>query len=145
MRSGLVYAFTNPGLSDFKVGRITRILYPFEIASRHAVDDPAAVDALAHGILARYWVPRSKLFACDLAPSKLQSSWSWNGPGGCAAGIGQLRPAVPARDGRPHPASGVGSLLFLLSAVAPAALLVHFRLQHGPIGCGLLVGLVSTN
>jgi hypothetical protein len=80
MQSGFVYVFSNPGLSAFKVGMTTRALrlradelqreygtvYPFEIASRHAVDDPAAVEALAHRILARYRVPRSELFACDL-------------------------------------------------------------------------------
>ena len=79
-RSGFVYVFSNPGLSAFKVGMTTRALYlraaeltreygtvyPFEIASRHAVEDPAAVESLAHRILARYRVPRSELFACDL-------------------------------------------------------------------------------
>lgn len=79
-RSGFVYVFGNRGLSAYKVGMTTRALrlraselqreygtvYPFEIASRHAVDDPAAVEALAHRILARYRVPRSELFACDL-------------------------------------------------------------------------------
>ncbi len=62
---GFVYVFSNPGLSAYKVGMTTRALrlradelqreygtvYPFEIASRHAVDDPAAVEALAHRIL----------------------------------------------------------------------------------------------
>ena len=79
--TGFVYVFRNPGLTAYKVGMTTRALrlradelqreygtvYPFEIASRHAVDDPAAVEALAHRILARYRVPRSELFACDLA------------------------------------------------------------------------------
>lgn len=80
MQSGFVYVFSNRGLTAYKVGMTTRALYirrdelqreygtvyPFEIASRHAVDDPAAVEALAHRILARHRVPRSELFACDL-------------------------------------------------------------------------------
>ena len=79
--TGFVYVFSNPGLTAYKVGMTTRALrlradelqreygtvYPFEIASRHAVDDPAAVETLAHRILDRYRVPRSELFACDLA------------------------------------------------------------------------------
>ena len=81
MRSGFVYVFSNAGLSALKVGMATRALYlradgltreygtlcPFKIASRHAVDDPATVEALAHRVLDRYRVPRSELFACDLA------------------------------------------------------------------------------
>ena len=81
MPTGFIYVFSNPGLSAFKVGYTTRALYlrrdelqgeygtayPFEIASRHAVDDPAAVEAEAHRILGRYRVPRSELFTCDLA------------------------------------------------------------------------------
>lgn len=80
MQSGFVYVFGNRGLTAYKVGMTTRALYirrdelqreygtvyPFEIASRQAVDDPAAVEALAHRILARHRVPRSELFACDL-------------------------------------------------------------------------------
>lgn len=80
MRSGFVYILRNPGLTAYKVGMTTRALYlragelrreygtlyPFEIASRHAVNDPAAVEALAHRILGRHRVPRSELFACDL-------------------------------------------------------------------------------
>lgn len=80
MESGFVYVFGNRGLTAYKVGMTTRALYiragelqreygtvlPFEIASRHAVTDPAAVEALAHRILARHRVPRSELFACDL-------------------------------------------------------------------------------
>lgn len=81
MPTGWVYILSNPGLSAFKVGQTTRTpemrrdellreygtAYPWAIASRHAVDDPAAVEALAHRILGRYRVPASELFACDLA------------------------------------------------------------------------------
>lgn len=81
MPDGFVYVMSNPGLTSFKVGMSTRPLYlrrdelaheygtvhPFEIASRHAVADPAAVEALAHRILARDRVPRSELFACSQA------------------------------------------------------------------------------
>jgi hypothetical protein len=80
MQSGFVYVFGNRGLTAYKVGMTTRAVYirrdelqreygtvhPFEIASRQAVADPAAVEALAHRILARYRLPRSELFACDL-------------------------------------------------------------------------------
>ena len=147
MRSGFVYVFSNPGLSAFKVGMTTRALYlraseltreygtvyPFEIASRHAVDDPAAVEALAHRILARYRVPRSELFACDLATCHravkaaavlvLERPWWLR----CWHWVTLPRPAAPARRGRPRRASGAGSLLFLFSVVALAALLVHFQ------------------
>jgi hypothetical protein len=81
MQTGFVYVFSNRGLTAYKVGMTTRTLYlrknelareygtvyPFEIASRHAVDDPATAEALTHRILARYRVPRSELFTCDLA------------------------------------------------------------------------------
>ena len=67
MLPGFVYVFSNPGLTAYKVGMSTRPLYlsrdelqrqygtvyPFEIESRHAVDDPAAVEAMAHRILGR--------------------------------------------------------------------------------------------
>lgn len=43
-------------------------LYPFEIASHHAVDDPAVERPWRIASLARYRVPRSELFACDLLP-----------------------------------------------------------------------------
>lgn len=81
MRPGFVYILGNPGLSAYKVGQTTRtaeiraaellreygMVEPFVIASRRAVDNPAAVEALAHRYLTRYRVPRSELFACDLA------------------------------------------------------------------------------
>ncbi len=145
--TGFVYIFSNPGLTAYKIGMTTRALrlradelqreygtvYPFEIASRHAVDDPAAVEALAHRILARYRVPRSELFACDLAACHravkaaavlvLDRPWwlrLWHG-------VTLPRPAAPARRGGYRRASGTGSLLFLLSVVALAALLVYFQ------------------
>jgi hypothetical protein len=79
----LVYVLTNPGLPHaVKIGQTTRTAdtragelrraygtaYPFAVASKHAVADPAAVEALAHLRLRRCRVPRSELFHCDAAP-----------------------------------------------------------------------------
>lgn len=68
MRPRFVYVMSNHGLTAYKVSMTTRALYlrahelnrqygtvyPFEIASRHAVDNPAAVEALTFRFLARY-------------------------------------------------------------------------------------------
>ena len=145
--TGFVYVFRNPGLSAYKVGMTTRALrlradelqreygtvYPFEIASRHAVDDPATVEALAHRILDRYRVPRSELFACDLETCRravktaallvLDRPWwsrLWHG-------VTLPRPVASVRPGRYRRASGAGSLLFLASVVALAVLLIRFQ------------------
>jgi hypothetical protein len=137
MRSGFVYVFSNPGLTAYKVGMTTRALYlragelareygtvyPFEIAGRHAVNDPAAVEALAHRILARYRVPRSELFACDLAtcvraihaaavlvlerPWWLRV-WHW---------VTLPRPAPPGRRYRRGDPVGLGVLLLVVGLV----------------------------
>ena len=80
MRTGFVYILGNPGLSAYKIGQTKRTAeirsaellreygtaHPFEVVSRHAVDNPVAVEALAHRILHRYRVPRSELFSCSL-------------------------------------------------------------------------------
>ena len=143
MRSGVVDVFSNPGLSARKVGTTTRALYlradeptreygtlhPFKIASRHAVDDPATVEAPAHRILDRYRVPRSELFARDLATGQsaimaaagnaLRRSWwiLWCHP----------PPVAYRRPWRYRRTSGAGSILFLLAVADFAALLVHFQ------------------
>ena len=147
MQSGFVYVFRNPGLTAYKVGMSTRALYlraseltreygtvyPFEIANRHAVDDPAAVEALAHRILARYRVPRSELFACDLGTCSravkaaavlvLERPWWLR----CWHWVTLPRPEASKRRGRYRRASGAGSLLFLFAVAALAALLVKFQ------------------
>jgi hypothetical protein len=147
MQSGFVYVFSNPGLSAFKVGMTTRALYlraseltreygtvyPFEIASRHAVDDPAAVEAMAHRILARYRVPRSELFSCSQAECVravkaaavlvLARPWWLR----CWHRVVLPRPVAPRRRRRYRRASGAGSLLFLFAVAALAALLVHLQ------------------
>ncbi len=144
MQTGFVYVFSNPGLTAYKLGMTTRALrlraseltreygtvYAFEIASRHAVDDPAAVEALAHRILDRYRIPRSELFACDLetcrrailAAAKLVLDrpwylrlWHW---------LSLPHPA-PARRRRRR-ASGADSIWFLVAVVALAGLLAQF-------------------
>lgn len=146
MRSGVVDVFSNPGVSARKVGMTTRALHlradeltreygtlhPFKIASRHAVDDPATVDALAHRILDRYRVPRWELFACDLATCQsaimaaagnaLRRPWwvRWWHQATLPRPVAYRR---PARYRRP---SGAGSVLFLLAVADFAALLVNF-------------------
>ena len=147
MRSGFVYVFSNPGLSALKVGMTTRALYlradeltreygtlyPFEIASRHAVDDPPAVEALAHRILDRYRVPRSELFACDLATCQRAIMSAARNALGAPWWVRAWRwatmppPVASRRPGRYRRASGAGSVLFLLAVAAFATLLVHFQ------------------
>ncbi len=84
MVMGCVYIFGNQGLSGYKIGQtirapetrageVTRSYgtpYKFEVVSKHAVEDPAIVEALAHRILHRYRIPRSELFDCNLATCK---------------------------------------------------------------------------
>ena len=43
---------------------------PFEIASRHAVPDAAAIEAIAHRMLADCRLPRSEMFRCDAAAAQ---------------------------------------------------------------------------
>ena len=91
--------FRNPGLTAYKVGMTTRALrlradelqreygtvYPFEIASRHAVDDPAAVKALTHRLLDRY---RARNYSSVTWPRVIAPCWCWIALGGCAYGTG---------------------------------------------------------
>lgn len=85
MKTGFVYVLTNRGLPRaVKIGQTTRdaykragellreygTAYPFEVASKHAVANPAAVEALAHRLLWRCRVPRSELFECDVSTAQ---------------------------------------------------------------------------
>ena len=82
---GWVYILTNPGLPGVvKIGQTTRdtltrstellreygTVYPFVVASRHAVSDCVAVEAAAHLLLARCRLPASELFRCDVATAQ---------------------------------------------------------------------------
>ncbi len=85
MTPGWVYVLTNPGLPGvIKIGRTTRdtltrstellreygTVYPFAVASRHAVSDCVAVEAAAHLLLDRCRLPASELFRCDMATAQ---------------------------------------------------------------------------
>jgi hypothetical protein len=91
MKTGFVYVLTNPGLPQaVKIGQTTRsadtragelrrsygTVHPFAVASKHAVADPAAVEALAHLRLRRCRVPRSELFHCDVATAQTAILWA---------------------------------------------------------------------
>ena len=82
---GWVYILTNPGLPGVvKIGQTTRdtrtrstellreygTVYPFVVASRHAVSDCVAVEAAAHLLLDRCRLPASELFRCDVATAQ---------------------------------------------------------------------------
>lgn len=109
-------------------------VYPFEIESRHAVDDPAAIEALAHRILDRYRVPRSELFGCSLRECQraihaaallvLERPWHirlWHA-------LTLPHPAYTRRRGcRYRRSSGAGSVLFMVMVIALAMLLVQFH------------------
>jgi T5orf172 domain len=83
--AGWVYVLVNPTLPGIcKIGRTrhtaarwTReleqeygVAAPFEIASRHAVPDAPAVEAIAHRMLADCRLPKSEMFRCDVATAQ---------------------------------------------------------------------------
>lgn len=85
MTPGWVYVLTNPGLPGVvKIGQTTRdtltrstellreygTVYPFAVASRHAVSDCVAVEAAAHLLLDRCRLPASEMFRCDVATAQ---------------------------------------------------------------------------
>ena len=85
MTPGWVYVLTNPGLPGvLKIGQTTRdtltrstellreygTVYPFAVASRHAVSDCVAVEAAAHLLLDRCRLPASELFRCDVTTAQ---------------------------------------------------------------------------
>jgi len=80
-----VYVLTNPGLPGVvKIGQTMRdtltrstellreygTVYPFAVASRHAVSDCVAVEAAADLLLDRCRLPASELFRCDMATAQ---------------------------------------------------------------------------
>jgi len=82
---GWVYVLTNPGLSGVvKIGQTTRdtlarstellheygTVYPFAVASRHAVSDCVAVEAAAHLLLDRCRLLASELLRRDMATAQ---------------------------------------------------------------------------
>jgi len=82
---GWVYILTNRGLPGVvKIGLTTRdtsarlaellmeygTVYPFAVASRHAVSDCGAVEAGAHRLLDAYRLPASELFRCDVMTAR---------------------------------------------------------------------------
>lgn len=82
---GWVYVLTNPGLPGVvKIGLTTRdtstrstellreygTVYPFALASRHAVSDCIAVEAATHRLLDRCRLPASELFRCEVATAQ---------------------------------------------------------------------------
>ncbi|MBV8399506.1 MAG: GIY-YIG nuclease family protein [Acetobacteraceae bacterium] len=83
--AGWVYVLVNPTLPGIcKIGQTRHtaarrarqlereygVAAPFEIASRHAVPDAPAVEAIAHRMLADCRVPQSELFRCDVATAQ---------------------------------------------------------------------------
>jgi T5orf172 domain len=78
--AGWVYVLVNPTLPGIcKIGQTRHtasrrarelekeygVAAPFEIASRHAVPDAPAIEAIAHRMLADCRLPRSEMFHCD--------------------------------------------------------------------------------
>ena len=83
--AGWVYVLVNPTLPGIcKIGRTRHtaarrareleqeygVAAPFEIASRHAVPDAPAVEAIAHRMLADCRLPKSEMFRCDVATAQ---------------------------------------------------------------------------
>ncbi len=131
---GWVYVLTNRGLPGVvKIGMTTRdtfirttellreygTVFPFAVASRHAVSDCAAVEAAAHRLLDGCRLPRSELFRCDVKAAQkailsaavevLAAPWwcrLWRrqfGWGRLGRRVGRRSPQVP------HPYHGSGS------------------------------------
>jgi hypothetical protein len=83
--AGWVYLLTNPSLPGIcKIGQTRHtaarrahqledeygVAAPFEVVSRHAVPNAAAVEAIAHRMLADCRLPKSELFRCDVATAR---------------------------------------------------------------------------
>jgi hypothetical protein len=83
--AGWVYMLVNPTLPGIcKIGQTRHtasrrarelereygVAAPFEIASRHAVPDAAAVEAIAHRMLADCRLPKSEMFRCGVATAQ---------------------------------------------------------------------------